>query len=43
MLPAGSIILRDIGHSRRSTGRVEEYLVGDFKIDEATLAGMKEG
>lgn len=31
----------DIGHSKEAREELKKYLIGDFKIDEATLAKMK--
>jgi cytochrome b involved in lipid metabolism len=32
----------DIGHSREARQELAKYLIGTYKIDEATLAKMKE-
>jgi len=31
----------DIGHSKEARSELKNYLIGEFKIDEATLAKMK--
>lgn len=31
----------DIGHSKEAREELKKYLIGDFKVDEATLAKMK--
>lgn len=31
----------DIGHSKEARNELKKYLIGSFKIDEATLAKMK--
>jgi cytochrome b involved in lipid metabolism len=31
----------DIGHSKEARGELKKYLIGDVKIDAATLAKMK--
>lgn len=31
----------DIGHSKEARGELQKYLIGSFKLDEATLAKMK--
>jgi cytochrome b5 len=32
----------DIGHSKEARNELKKYYIGDFKVDEAAIAAMKE-
>jgi cytochrome b involved in lipid metabolism len=38
----GDEFFEDIGHSKEARNELKKYLLGSYKIDEATLAKMKE-